>query len=75
MMKLKPLPSLGPDKLRQEPAPRLAPNDKIRICFAHLCLGIDQHKLAAMYGVNPGRVSEAVTAIRNAVLDMQEGSA
>jgi hypothetical protein len=44
-----------------------SPEDKIRVAFAHLCLGIDQHKLAGMYGINPGRVAEAVKAVREAV--------
>ena len=39
--------------------------DVLRIAFAHLVLGIDQHKIAAMYGINSGRVAEIVKAIRH----------
>lgn len=45
----------------------LAPDEKLRVAFAHMVLGVDQHTLAAMYGVNSGRVAEAVTAVRQAL--------
>jgi hypothetical protein len=36
----------------------------LRVVFASEVLGIDQHKLAAMYGTNSGRVAEAVVTQR-----------
>lgn len=51
------------------PKTSLAPDEKLRVAFAHIVLGVDQHVLAAMYGVNPGRVAEAVTQVRAAVKD------
>lgn len=45
----------------------LTPEERIRVAFGHLCLGVDQHLLAALYGVNSARVAEAVAAVREAV--------
>lgn len=47
--------------------PALTPRERIQVAFAHLVLGIDQHDLAATFGVNSGRVAEAVNAVRQAV--------
>lgn len=44
----------------------LKPDERLRVAFAHLCLGVDQHALAAVFGVNPGRVAEAVALAREA---------
>jgi hypothetical protein len=35
----------------------------LRAACGHILDGIDQHKLAFMYGVNQGRINEAVKAI------------
>ena len=43
--------------------------EKITCAWAHEVQGVDQHVLAAMYGVNPGRVNEAIMAIRKACGD------
>ena len=42
----------------------LTPEEKLRAACAHLLDGIDQHKIAFIYGVNPGRVSEAIMDAR-----------
>jgi len=49
------------------PPTAFTPEEKLRVAFAHICLGVDQHTLSAMYGINPGRVAEAVNAVRSAL--------
>ena len=44
----------------------LTPQEVVIVAHAHLICGIDQHVLAAMYGVNPGRVNEACVVMREA---------
>lgn len=46
------------------PSTSLSPNDKLRVIYAHVLLGVPQHTLAAMYGINAGRVAEAVSEWR-----------
>jgi hypothetical protein len=45
----------------------LTPPEKLRVAVAVLLDGVDQHKVAALMGVNPGRVAEAVAAVRKAI--------
>ena len=45
----------------------LTPAEKLRVAVAVLIDGFDQHRVAALMGVNPGRVNEAVVAIRKAI--------
>jgi DNA-directed RNA polymerase specialized sigma24 family protein len=45
----------------------LTPAQKLRAAVAVLLDGMDQHKVAAMFGVNPGRVNKAVSAVREAI--------
>jgi hypothetical protein len=45
----------------------LTPAEKLRVAVAVLIDGFDQHKVAALMGVNMGRVNEAVTAVRQAI--------
>lgn len=45
----------------------LTPQEKLRAACAYLLEGIDQHKIAFIYGVNPGRVSEAIMDVRKAL--------
>jgi len=40
--------------------------EKITVAWAHYVRGINQHDLAALYNVNPGRVAEACGAIATA---------
>jgi transposase-like protein len=44
----------------------LTPDEKLRAAHAHLCDGVAQHTIAALFGVNPGRVNEAITEISRA---------
>lgn len=41
----------------------LTQDQMLRAACGHLLDGIDQHKLAFIYGVNQGRINEAVKAI------------
>lgn len=52
----------------------LAPEEKIKAAYLHEIFGVDQHTLAAAYGVNPGRINEAIKEIRIAVGIREEGS-
>ena len=45
----------------------LTPAEKLRVSVAVLLDGFDQHRVAALMGVNPGRINEAVMAVRNAI--------
>lgn len=50
----------------KEPKVSLTPEEVLRVAFAHLIGGIDQHLLAAMFAINHGRISEAVVVMREA---------
>jgi hypothetical protein len=39
----------------------------LRFAWAVLMLGMNQHDVAALFGVNGGRVAEAVQAVRRAI--------
>lgn len=45
----------------------LTPDEKLEVAYWHLLRGYPQHDLAAMYHVNQGRVSDAITSIRECV--------
>lgn len=45
----------------------LTPGQRLRVAVAVLLDGFDQHRVAALMGVNPGRVNEAVAAVRLAL--------
>lgn len=49
------------------PKTDLTPDEKVRVAYFHLIRGLDQHMLADIFGVNLGRVNEAITAIREKV--------
>lgn len=44
----------------------LTPQEVLMVAHAHLVGGIDQHALASMYSVNPGRIAEACVVMREA---------
>jgi len=48
---------------------RLTPAEKLRVAVAVLADGIDQHKVAALMGVNQGRIGEFISKIRNVLED------
>lgn len=45
----------------------LTHDEKLRAAYAHLINDVPQHHIAALYGVNQGRVSEAVTLVSKAL--------
>ena len=45
----------------------LTPQEKLRVAVAVIIEGVPQHVVAALMGVNPGRVAEAVVSIRNVI--------
>lgn len=55
------------DKPYVERKASLTPAEKLRVAVAVLVDGFDQHRVAALMGVNPGRVNEAVVAVRDAI--------
>ena len=55
------------DKPYVEHRTALTPAEKLRVAVAVLVDGFDQHKVAALMGVNAGRVAEAVVAVRQAI--------
>ena len=44
----------------------LTPDEKLRAAYAYLINDIEQH-IASLFGVNSGRIAEAVMAVRAAV--------
>ena len=42
-------------------------DEKIRIAHAYFVHGVDQHILASIFAVNPGRVGEVVSSIKKAL--------
>jgi hypothetical protein len=55
------------DKPYMERKTALTPGEKLRVAVAVLLDGFDQHKVAALMGVNMARVNEAVMAVRQAI--------
>ena len=54
----------------------LTPDEKLRAAYANIINDVEQHHIAALFGVNSGRVSEAVQAVRHAIgmkKDVQHG--
>jgi len=47
---------------------KLTPDEKLRVAFGYLCLGMSQHQLVALFNVNPGRINDAISDVRE-VLD------
>lgn len=45
---------------------KLSPEQKVRAAYLVLCEGIGQTQVASAYGVNSGRVNEAVKAVEKA---------
>jgi hypothetical protein len=45
----------------------LTPAEMLRVAVAVLVDGIDQHRVAALYGVNVGRVNKCVKVIEAAI--------
>lgn len=50
----------------------LTPTEQLKAAYLHLIEGYPQHGLAQMFGVNQGRVNEAVATARRAYLGEDE---
>jgi len=46
---------------------KLTPEEKLKVAYAYLVLGYDQHGLVALYGVNQGRINDAISVVRDAL--------
>lgn len=44
----------------------LTPEEKLKAAAAHDLLGVAQHHLAFIFGVNQGRINEAIKEVREA---------
>jgi hypothetical protein len=44
----------------------LDPREKIKAAYLHEVMGVDQHIIAVFFGVNPGRIAEAIIDVRKA---------
>jgi hypothetical protein len=45
----------------------LEPMEKLKAAYMHDVLGVDQHIIAAFFGINSGRVNEAIRDVRLAI--------
>jgi hypothetical protein len=45
----------------------LTAEEKLRVAYGALVLGVSQHDLTALFGVNQGRINEAVKSVALAV--------
>jgi len=50
-----------------EPKAALTPEEKLTAAYFHLMRGWAQHDIADLFGVNAGRVNEAITEVRAAI--------
>jgi hypothetical protein len=50
-----------------KPKTRLDPKQKLTCAYFHMIRGMAQQDLADLFGVNSGRVNEAVSAVRQAI--------
>jgi hypothetical protein len=51
---------------KTNPKTALTPEEKIRVAAAYEVFNIDQHVLAFLYGVNQGRINEAIMDLKQA---------
>lgn len=47
-----------------EPKKQLTSKEVLMVAHAHLICGVDQAVLASMFGINQGRVNEAIQVVR-----------
>lgn len=45
----------------------LEPLEKLKAAYAHEIHGVSQHAIASLYGVNQGRIADAIASVRKAV--------
>ena len=56
------------------PKTQLTPEEKLKAAYFYLIRGVAQHVLADMFEVNPGRIADAITAVRAAIGETDNGS-
>ncbi len=49
-----------------EPKKNLTAREVLMVAHAHLVCGVDQAVLASMFGINSGRINEAIKVVRDA---------
>jgi hypothetical protein len=50
-----------------EPKKSLTAQEVLMVAYAHLICGVDQAVLSSVFGgINPGRINEAITVVRDA---------
>lgn len=54
-------------KRGHEPKTVLTPVEKLKAAYAYEVLGVEQHIIAALYGINAGRIAEAIAEVRKAL--------
>jgi hypothetical protein len=54
-------------KRGHEQKTELTPKEKLKAAAAYEVYGVPQHALAFIFEVNPGRIAEAITSVRNTV--------
>jgi hypothetical protein len=50
-----------------EPKASLSPEDKLKAAYLHEIVGLDYQTLTIIFGVNPGRIADAIKGIREAI--------
>jgi hypothetical protein len=60
------------ERIKAEPKTSLTPDEKLRAAYAHLINGVDQHHIASLFGVNSGRVNEAIMDVRKAIYGVKK---
>ena len=45
----------------------LEPEEKLKAAYLHEFMGLDMHTLTVVFGVNPGRIAEAISDVRRAI--------
>jgi hypothetical protein len=50
-----------------EPKASLSPEEKLKAAYLHEVVGLDYHTLTIIFGVNPGRIADAIKDVRLAV--------
>lgn len=50
-----------------EPKASLSPEEKLKAAYLHEIAGLDYQTLTIIFGVNPGRIADAISAVREAI--------
>lgn len=50
-----------------EPKASLSPEEKLKAAYLYEIAGLDYQTLTIIFGVNPGRIADAIKAVREAI--------